>query len=642
MKTARILTILLLVLATMVCSARVSEAATLGTAFTYQGHLYDNNDVANDLYDFQFKLFDANSGGSQVAGDVNQPDVNVIDGYFTVELDFGNVFNGNAHWLEIGVRPGELEDSNSYTPLLPRQQVMPTPYAIYAKTAGGLDESNFWDLSGNSGTSSSTNFLGTVDDVTLEIRVNNKRVLRIEPDDVSPNIIGGFSGNSVTAGAKGATISGGGADFPATDQPNIATDDYCTVSGGRDNQAGNGAGTTIDTMFSTAGGGWRNKATGARSTIAGGNNNTASGYSAAIGGGSSNSAAQSYTTVAGGENNNAAANHAVIGGGRGNISNGFYCTVGGGWNNQAGLKQYVTVSGGRQNIASGLGAVIGGGYNNTAAATSIYSAIGGGSGNNVNGETSTIAGGYLNIASNDSATVGGGEENEASGQNSTIGGGFRNKATGLYSPTVAGGHTNIASGEYSMVPGGTMNEAKGSYSFAAGRRAKANNQGCFVWADSTDVNLPCNVDNRWMARASGGVYFYTKSDLSTGAYLAANSGSWATLSDRDAKENFAQTDARQVLNKLLRVPISTWNYKGADTRVRHMGPMAQDLYDAFKLGDSDKTIATVDADGVAFAAIQGLYKIVQEKDAEIIALKARLAKVEELVAKFAVQQEGDK
>jgi len=37
------------------------------------------------------------------------------------------------------------------------------------------------------------------------------------------------------------------------------------------------------------------------------------------------------------------------------------------------------------------------------------------------------------------------------------------------------------------------------------------------------------------------------------------------------------------------------------------------------VGEDDKFISTVDADGVALASIQGLYQIVQEKDATIAA-----------------------
>jgi len=147
MKTTKMLTILVLTLGLIFCSARVSEAAEMGTAFTYQGYLYDANHVADGLYDFQFKLYDSLADGNQVGSDVNKPDVDVVDGYFTVKLDFGSgIFDGDARWLEIGVRQGELEDPNAYTVLTPRQKVMPTPYALYAKTAGG---DNDWMVSGN-------------------------------------------------------------------------------------------------------------------------------------------------------------------------------------------------------------------------------------------------------------------------------------------------------------------------------------------------------------------------------------------------------------------------------------------------------------------------------------------------------------
>ena len=119
--------------------AKVCKAAPLGTAFTYQGHLYDTNSIANGLYDFQFKLFDDPNVviGQQIGSDVNQPDVDVIDGYFTVELDFGSgVFDGNDRWLEIGVRPGDQNDPNVYTPLSPLQEITPTPYAFSAANVG--------------------------------------------------------------------------------------------------------------------------------------------------------------------------------------------------------------------------------------------------------------------------------------------------------------------------------------------------------------------------------------------------------------------------------------------------------------------------------------------------------------------------
>ncbi len=145
MKNRKILAILVMVLGLMFCLAEVGQAAPMGTAFTYQGRLIDANNVADGLYDFQFKLFEAVSDGNQLGADINRPEVDVIDGYFTVDMNFGDVFDGNERWLDIGVRPGDLDDPNVYTALSPRQGVKPAPYALYAKNGGG---DNDWMVSG--------------------------------------------------------------------------------------------------------------------------------------------------------------------------------------------------------------------------------------------------------------------------------------------------------------------------------------------------------------------------------------------------------------------------------------------------------------------------------------------------------------
>jgi hypothetical protein len=89
-----------------------------------------------------------------------------------------------------------------------------------------------------------------------------------------------------------------------------------------------------------------------------------------------------------------------------------------------------------------------------------------------------------------------------------------------------------------------------------------------------------------------------------------------------------------VLEKVAALPISRWNFKG-DTATPHVGPMAQDFHAAFRLGTDERHIATVDADGVALAAIQGLNQkleeTVRQKDERITELEARLARLEEIV-----------
>jgi hypothetical protein len=109
-------------------------------------------------------------------------------------------------------------------------------------------------------------------------------------------------------------------------------------------------------------------------------------------------------------------------------------------------------------------------------------------------------------------------------------------------------------------------------------------------------------------------------------------GAVIPCSDRNLKENFATVNTREVLDKVAGLTISRWNFK-SDSATPHVGPMAQDFYAAFAVGPDDKHIATVDADGVALAAIQGLNQKVEEKDAEIRNLRVRLEKLEQLLSR---------
>ena len=109
-----------------------------------------------------------------------------------------------------------------------------------------------------------------------------------------------------------------------------------------------------------------------------------------------------------------------------------------------------------------------------------------------------------------------------------------------------------------------------------------------------------------------------------GCYLSAGDGSWTCSSDRNLKDNFVSIDPRSVLDHVVQMPISQWSMKADSAGHKHIGPMAQDFYAAFGLGDTDKYIAQGDAQGVALASIQGLYQMMQEKlqqkDEEIRAL----------------------
>jgi hypothetical protein len=119
---------------------------------------------------------------------------------------------------------------------------------------------------------------------------------------------------------------------------------------------------------------------------------------------------------------------------------------------------------------------------------------------------------------------------------------------------------------------------------------------------------------------------------------------WVNSSDRNLKENFEPVDGQDVLDRLAEMPISTWNYKAGDPNARHMGPVAQDFYATFGLGEDDRHIAALDASGVALAAIQELHTKNQALEAEVSTLKTENATLKkdmsDLEARVAALERG--
>jgi hypothetical protein len=502
-----------------------------------------------------------------------------MDGYFTVELDFkdANAFNGEARWLQIGVRPGG--STGGFTTLSPRQEVTPAPYALA--------------LPG----------------------------VRTQQNATSANIISGYSGNSIKTEVVGATIGGGGDSI----YPNKVTDDYGIVAGGTDNQAGDDGGTTFDGRYATVGGGHSNTASGAYGTVGGGQLNLASGGVSTVCGGWSNKASNLNATVSGGRENNASGNYATIGGGGLNFASGNDATIPGGRDNAAG--GYYSFAAGRRAKANHDGSFVwadsddmapeglGDDFASTANDQFLIRASGGvGIGTNRPNEKLTIEGalsldkisapsatfgyGKLYVKSTDSklyfkddigteydltagfgydsdwtisgsdmytgagvtGNVGIGTESPAAkltvngailrdgstmyGSNAdthinlgtssytgtngqdysfaTVSGGYGNEASGV-SAVVGGGYFNTASGDYASVPGGRNNDASGDDSFAAGRRARANHNGTFVWADSINQEFHSTDNNQFLIRASGGVGIGTSSPSASSQLHVKNS-----------------------------------------------------------------------------------------------------------------------
>jgi hypothetical protein len=285
------------------------------------------------------------------------------------------------------------------------------------------------------------------------------------------------------------------------------------------------------------------------------------------------------------------------------------------------------VGGGEFNSAGNSNAVVSGGYGNTATGTS--STIAGGEVNQAQGLGATIGGGFYNTNTAQVATIAGGDHNTASNLGSSIGGGFYNTTAG-YAATVAGGERNTASGAHAAIPGGISNVASGTGSLAAGVRAKATNDYSFVWGGSPDVDTTSTTNGQFVVRSPGGAKFLTSTNDSFGVQLSANGAGWSSISDSNAKTAVSVIDHRQTLAKLASLPVTEWRYKHDPSR-RYIGPMAQDFHAAFALGSDNKTISTLDTDGVALSAIKGLAEELRAQDEKLEAREAQIQALEQQV-----------
>ena len=123
-------------LALFTLNSELSTARAQGKTFTYAGQLQDDGSLASGAYDLTFALFTTNANGVAVAGPLTNDAVGVTNGLFTVLINFGSkAFTGKTNWLQIGVA---TNGDTNFTLLSPRQELTPTPYAIFAETASNL------------------------------------------------------------------------------------------------------------------------------------------------------------------------------------------------------------------------------------------------------------------------------------------------------------------------------------------------------------------------------------------------------------------------------------------------------------------------------------------------------------------------
>jgi hypothetical protein len=483
-----------------------------GTAFTYQGYLTQSETPANGSFDLAFALYDDPEGGSQISSTISHT-LTITDGLFTVELDFGSVFDGTPLWLEVGVRPAG--DTDPATSLLPRQRLTPVPFSAFANVAASAPWAGLTDVPAGfaDGLDDDTAYLaGTGLDLDVTTFAISSTYQLPQSCSTSQTIKWNGSAwacgtDEVGAGGSAWSLTGNtgtvaGTNFLGTTddqalefrvnqshalrlEPRVASPNLIAGYGGNSVDA--------PTAGATIGGGGRdlaiNQAHGSYSTVDGGAGNSAGGYASAVGGGEGNSAAGNYSLTAGGASNSASGPYAAIGGGQTNTVTGTHATVAGGGFNEArtaftavggGASNVVsgtfgTIAGGQDNVLTSTHATISGGANNEV--TGAYASVGGGSYNSVTAAYGTIAGGgpedtgnpttSNNQVDGDYGTVGGGGGNTAEGFSATVAGGTGNTAGNGYA-TVGGGGTNAAAGYAATVGGGSANSATGNYATVAG------------------------------------------------------------------------------------------------------------------------------------------------------------------------------
>ncbi len=213
----------------LVLGASVSAQTT---EFTYQGSLKDGATAANGNYDFEFVLFDALSGGTQVGSPISRNTVSVANGLFSAKLDFGNQFSGANRFLEIRVALSSLP---GFTTLTPRQPINSSPYSVKSLNAdNAATATNATQLGGVA----ANQFVVTTDPRLTDSRPPTAGSGNYVQNTTSPQATSNFniSGN----GTAGGTLSGGIVN--ATSRYNIGGNRVLSNAGSNNLFAGVGAG----------------------------------------------------------------------------------------------------------------------------------------------------------------------------------------------------------------------------------------------------------------------------------------------------------------------------------------------------------------------------------------------------------------
>lgn len=656
------------------------------TAFTYQGQLEQNNLPVTASVDMVFTLYDAAASGNVVGTPLaltatNGDPVSVVDGLFTVSLDFGAASFlttlDDARWLAVTVNG---------SPLSPRTKIENSPYALTSLMAYSVPAGSIGTLQINAaqvqrrvaGSCASGSSISLINqDGSVSCQAAGAGTIT----GVSPT-----SGSGLTGGGSSGSVSLG------TDLSVLQKRVSGTCASGSSISSVNGDGT----VGCHAGGSGTVTSVAAGSGLTGGTITTTGTLAVDTG------------VVA------LVANTWNLNGNTG-VGAGFVGTT----DNTALLFKVNGLQVGAlqptQNPAAGYvdtPNVIFGSSTNSVGSNVVGATISGGGGSYCSPAPCTPTT-FQNTVNANWGTIAGGAGNTAGGGGAFIGGGNANKANGLYS-AVAGGQINSADGYYAAVPGGTSNAAGGIWSFAAGTGAHVRNSteagvtggdaGTFVWSDETGNSTPfvsSGID-QFLVRASGGMAingtpFYSNAELTirgsgtagsgdnsadilliprgaTAGYdlvadanghfdiytatsgsvgygltldnvgnLTVNAGnltlagaaaqaykpgggSWAAPSDARLKSNVEPLE--HSLDKLLQLRGVTFDYAQPDSGLhppgRHTGFIAQEVQEVFPawVGQTPDGYLTVGPQGFEAMTVEALREVRAEKDEELAALKA--------------------
>src|SRR6056297_2926423 len=275
-----------------------------------------------------------------------------------------------------------------------------------------------------------------------------------------------------------------------------------------------------------------------------------------------------------------------------------------------------SVAFGSDNIAGGLYSVVSGGARNDI--IDSESTIGGGLDNFITlGFGSVISGGQSNSITNPFSAIGTGFLNNITGNHSIIGGGWRNEISSIYG-TIGGGIDNVITGDYSSIPGGRFNDASGIGSFCCGQGANdGGNDGCFVFNDDIGLTLTASSAREFLVRCAGGATFFSNNAQTLGVNMPANGIAWASVSDRNKKENLIEIDNEDTLNKIKNLPIYQYNFIDDDDKHTYRGPVSQDWFELFPSTKDPLRIDTIDLDGITLSAVKGLIERLEKAEQRI-------------------------